>query len=58
MHRFNYVPRLGVLQFMDACETFMTFKKEHGELTPEEEEALRSCIETIHALVDQSQSAE
>jgi hypothetical protein len=58
MHRFKYIPRLEVLRFMDACETFLSFKKEHGELTAAEEEALRSCMETLHALADQHRSAE
>lgn len=58
MHRFKYIPRLEVLRFMDACETFLSFKKEHGELTAPEEEALRSCLDKLHALADERNLAE
>lgn len=56
MHGFKYVPHLEVLRFLDACETFLTFKKEQGGLTSEEEEALRSCMDKIHALADRRRS--
>jgi hypothetical protein len=53
MHRFKYIPRLEVLRFMDACENLFAFKKEHGELTPDEERALRSYLDRLQTLTEQ-----
>jgi hypothetical protein len=53
MHRFKYIPRLEVLRFMDACENLLAFKKEHGELMPDEEQALRSYLDKLQALAEQ-----
>ena len=51
MHRFNYIPRLEVLQFMDACEHFLSFKREQGGLTQEEERALQSYMDRLQELL-------
>ena len=50
MHRFKYIPRLEVLRFMDACENFLSFKREHGGLTHEEEQALQRYMERLQEL--------
>jgi hypothetical protein len=51
MHRFNYIPRLEVLQFMDACEHLLSFKREQGGLTEEEEQALQSYMDRLQELL-------
>ena len=47
MDGLKYIPRLEVLRFLDACVTFLSFKREHGSLTSDEEQALLSYMDEL-----------